>query len=28
MYEHGIGVRGIRTLELRRVDTGYFEEQA
>ncbi|MDQ3688472.1 MAG: restriction endonuclease [Chloroflexota bacterium] len=28
MYEHGIGVRRIRTLELRRVDTGYFEEQA
>ncbi len=28
MYDHGIGVRGIRTFELRRVDTGYFEEQA
>jgi restriction system protein len=28
MYDHGVGTRPVRTYELRRVDTGYFEEQA
>lgn len=27
MYDHGVGTRPVRTYELRRVDTGYFEEQ-
>jgi restriction endonuclease Mrr len=28
VYDHGVGVRPVRTYELRRVDTGYFDEQA
>ncbi|MBA3779230.1 MAG: restriction endonuclease [Chloroflexi bacterium] len=27
MYDHGIGVRSVNTYEVKRVDTGYFEEE-